>query len=231
VAGGNLSSRWYRPALLDPPLQIRARRARLEVASGKLRGQGLLDLLRAIPERDRDDFVDVLLGIDGPIPHDMPYLPRGAVPYLPCAIDDVIAMVTEVPLREDDELVDLGSGLGRVAIVAHLLSGARARGVEIQGHLYRGAQAVARDLRLPGVSFVRANAAEVALDGSVFFLYAPFNGELMTRVLESIHEVAERRRVVVCSVGVEFPEEGWLVRRDLASATLNVYDARGFKEN
>jgi hypothetical protein len=211
---------------MDVPLQIRARRARVEVATGKLRGQALLDLLRSVPELHRDDFVDVMLGIDGPVPPDTPYLPRGAVPYLPCAIDDVIAMVAEVPVGDDDELVDLGSGLGRVAIVGHLLSGARARGIDIQGHLVRGAQAIARDLRLPAVTFVRANAAEVALDGSVFFLYAPFNGELMVRVLESLREVAERRPVVVCTVGVEFPGEAWLVRRETANVTLNVYDAR-----
>src|SRR5262245_24997115 len=139
-----------------------------------LRGPALLDAIAAVPADGRETWIDALLGIDE-LPADAA-LPRGAVPYLPCGVDDIVAFVRELPLREEDVLVDLGSGLGRVAILAHLLTGARAHGIEIQDHLVASARRRARALGLDRVSFDRADVREAALDGSVFFLYAPFNG-------------------------------------------------------
>src|SRR4051794_1105118 len=103
--------------------------ARAAIASGALRRAALLELLPAVPFCDRDDFSGEVLGFEGP-PPEIPALPRGSVPSLPCGVDDILAMVRAVPLEPGDELVDLGSGLGRVVILAHLISGARARGVE-----------------------------------------------------------------------------------------------------
>jgi len=199
--------------------------ARAEIASGVLRGAALLELLRSIPIVDRDVWVDELLGIEEP-PPDIPDLPRGAVPYLPSGVEEILAMVLEAPVRPADELVDLGSGLGRVAILAHLLSGARASGVEIQEPLVRSARARCAELALTAVSFVHGNAAEVPLDGSIFFLYAPFNGELLARVLRRLEEIARRRPIVLCAVGLEFPDVPWLLPRKTSSVLLTLYDSR-----
>ncbi len=205
---------------MNPSHRQRARTARDELASGALRGSALIELIRAIPFYDRDVWVDALLGFEEP-PPDIADLPRGAVPYLPCGVDEILAL----PLRPDDELVDLGSGVGRVVILAHLISGARASGIEIQGPLVQIARERGRALGLPGVSFVHADAAETALEGSVFFLYAPFNGELLTRVLLRVEEVARRRPIVVCTVGLELPDVPWLQRRAASTDVVNVYDA------
>ena len=158
------------------------------------------DAILEIPFLERDTWIDEVLDIE-PSPPDMPDLPRGSVPYLPCGIDEILATVRDVPVGAGDILVDIGSGLGRVAILVHLLSGARARGIEIQLHLVERAIARCRELSLPAVSFAHGNAADVELDGSVFFLYAPCNGEMLVRVLERIERVARRRRIVVCAVG------------------------------
>jgi SAM-dependent methyltransferase len=193
------------------------------------RGAQLLERILAVPPRDRDAWVDAQLGFPPP-PPDVPGLPRGAVPYLPCGVAEIVALVREVPLREDDHLVDLGSGLGRAAIVAHLLSGATASGVEIQEPLVDSARRRSVELGLTRVSFVCANAADVAeaaLDGSVFFLYAPFNGALLAAVLARLEAIARRRRIVVGTVDLELPDVSWLVRRPRgASLALAVYDAR-----
>ncbi len=135
-------------------------------------------------------------------------------------------MVRDVPLKEEDELVDLGCGLGRVVILAHLLSGARARGIEIQGHLVRAGRALTSELALPAVSFVHANVADVEIDGSVFFLYAPFNGETLRRSLQRLRSLAERKPIVVCAVGIEFRDEGWLLPRSTSSVALTIYGSR-----
>lgn len=187
-----------------------------------LRGAALALELERTPPRERDAFVDDLLGIEPP-PADAP-LPRGAVPYLPCSADAVLAMVRLAPLAADHAFVDLGSGLGRVVMLAHLLTGARAVGVEIQEHLVHASRERAAALGLADVSFVHANAADVELDGSVFFLYAPFNGELLQRVLARVERAAHRRAIVVCAVDVEL-EVPWLVRRASSTLALAMYDS------
>jgi len=209
---------------VDDSLRLRARTARADIQCGALRGAPLLELLLSIPFLDRDAWTDELLGIEHP-PPDIPDLPRGSVPYLPSGVEEILAMVLEVPLRPDDDLVDLGSGLGRALILAHLLSGARAHGVEIQEHLVRSSRARCAELALGGVSFVHANAADSELDGSVFFLYAPCNGSMLACVLRRLEDVARRRPIVVCAVGLEFRGTSWLVARKTSSVSLTLYES------
>jgi hypothetical protein len=206
-------------------LRLRAQRARAAIESGGLRGVALVDVLRAIPFLDRDSWVDEMLGFDE-IPPDMPDLPRGSVPYLPSGVEEILEMVQDVPVRPDDELVDLGSGQGRAVILAHLLSGARARGIEIQEHLVHGARARCAALALSGVTFVHANAAEHELDGSIFYLYAPCNGDMLARVVRRLEDVARKRPIVVCTVGLEFQNVPWLVPRKTSNVSLSIYDSR-----
>jgi hypothetical protein len=97
--------------------------------------------------------------------------------------------------------------------------------VEIQEPLVQSARARCAELALLPVSFVHADAADAELDGSIFFLYAPFNGEMLTRVLRRLEDVARRRPIVVCAVGLEFREVPWLVPRKTSSVSLILYDA------
>jgi SAM-dependent methyltransferase len=195
---------------------------RAEIRSGALHGAALRALIEAVPYRDRDAFTDELLGM-APPPPDVA-LPPGGVPYLPCGVAEILALTREAPLGPGDQLVDLGAGLGRVVLLAHLLSGARARGVEIQAPLVRAARARAADLALD-VEFAHGDAAEAALDGSVFFLYAPFNGATLARVLSRLEEVARRRRIVVAAVDLALPGQPWLLPRATSSLALTLYDS------
>jgi len=203
--------------------------AREAIARGSLRGATLAALLQAVPTRDRDAWVDAVLGI-AEMPDDDPSLPRGAVPYLPCGVAEILAVVELVPLGPSSVLVDVGSGLGRVVVLAHLLSGACARGIEIQEHLASAARASAARLALhpPVVTFVHGDATseDVSLEGDVFFLYAPFNGEMLRRALERLRAVARSHPIVVCTVGVELASEDWLTSRPPSSGALTIYDSR-----
>ncbi len=218
-----------RSAAVDDSLRIRARAARAEIASGALRGAALLELLCAVPFCDRDAWVDELLGIEPP-PPDAPDLPRGAVPYLPCGVDEIIATVQDAPVGPDDELVDLGSGLGRVVVLAHLLSGARTRGIEIQAPLVDRARARCAALGLTAVSFVHGDAAGAELDGSIFFLYAPCNGDLLARVVRRLEDVARRRPIVVAAVALELPDVPWLAARSTSRVALTLYESRATRQ-
>jgi hypothetical protein len=210
---------------LDDVLKQRALAARAEIEAGSLRGAALMERLLAVPPRDRDAWVDELLDIPA-LPFDEAELPRGAVPYLPSGVEEILTLMRDAPIGPADELVDLGSGLGRVVLLAHLLSGARASGVEIQAPLVHAARSRAAALGLPEVSFVHANAAEIELEGSVFFLYSPFNGEMLERVLARLESVARRRSIVVCAVQLELVHVAWLAPREASSASVTLYDSR-----
>src|SRR5687767_10872715 len=125
-----------------------AHAARTAIRAGSLRGAALLEVIASLPASERDGWVDEVLEIESVVA-DAPNLPRGSVPYLPCGVDEILAMVRELPLRANDHLVDLGSGLGRVLILAHLASGARVSGVEIQEHLVHASRAKAAALHVP----------------------------------------------------------------------------------
>ena len=209
---------------MDDALQNQALTSRAALTSGALRGAALLALLRSVPFCDRDIFVDTLLGLQEP-PPDSPELPRGAVPYLPCGVEEILELVLKVPLQPDDLLVDLGSGLGRVVMLAHLLSGARACGIEIQEPLVRAARTRCRELALDAVTFMHQDAAAAALSGSVFFLYSPFGGATLERVLAHLWEVSRKRAIVVCAAGLELRGVPWLIPRQTASALLTLYDS------
>lgn len=217
-----------RATSLDPRTRGEARRH--EIRTGSLRGAALVAAIESVPFVDRDAWTDGLLGIDGTPPDDVPELPRGSVFYLPCGVDEILTMVRDVPVTANDELVDLGAGLGRVAIVAHLASGARAVGIEIQEPLVRIARERVADLAIARVAFVHADASETSgaetLDGSVFFLYAPFNGDMLTRVLRRLEAVANRHPIVVCTVALELREIPWLVERERSNVTVAIYDSR-----
>jgi hypothetical protein len=97
--------------------------------------------------------------------------------------------------------------------------------VEIQEHLVRSARARCAELGIAAVSFVHANAVDTVLDGSIFYLYAPFNGEMLARAVGRLEEVARRRPIVVCAVGVEFHGVPWLRPRKTSIRSLTLYDS------
>ncbi|MDP1824875.1 MAG: methyltransferase domain-containing protein [Archangium sp.] len=208
---------------MDDSLRLRARTARVGIKSGALRGDALKELLLSVPFIDRDVWVDELLGIDE-IPSDMPGLPPESVPYLPCGVEEVLA-VLHGTIRPDDVLVDLGSGLGRVVILAHLLAGIRTHGIELQEHLVQGARARCTELGLDGVTFAHADASTCELEGSIFFLYAPFTGAMLARAIHRLEEIARRRSIVVCAVGLEFHHVPWLRARESPSVSMAIYDS------
>lgn len=189
-----------------------------------LRGDALRDALLAVSPEDRDAWVDRLLGLGEP-PEDS-RLPDGGVPYLPAGVDEILSAIREVPITRQDTLVDLGSGLGRVVMLTHLLTGCRAHGIEVQPALVEQANACARRLQLREVTFEQADASTAELDGSVFFLYAPFNGALLKQVLARLEQLARRRSFRVCTVDLSLDQVRWLRGLPADNLALGVYVSR-----
>lgn len=209
---------------MDERLRSSARRARAAVAVGQLRGDAFLAALLAVRADERDLWLDELLGLPE-LPADLPGLPAGTVPYVPCELATILRSVREAPVTRADRFVDLGAGLGRPTLLAHLVSGAPAVGVELQPHLVEHARAAAARLGLDDVRFTVADAAAGEIpEGSVYFVYASFNGAALARVLAAIERIAARRPIVLCAVGFEV-RQAWLRARRSASPELVLYDS------
>jgi SAM-dependent methyltransferase len=160
------------------------------------------------------------------LPADGPALPSGCVPYLPCPVDALLRLVEHAPVRAADVFVDVGSGLGRAAALVHLLTGARAVGLEVQPTLVAAARALARRLRLPDLSFVEGDAPELApalAGGSVFFLYCPFSGDRLEKFLARLEPIARTRTIHVCCVDLPLPPRDWLTLASAPSPELAIY--------
>jgi SAM-dependent methyltransferase len=126
----------------------------------------------------------------------------------------VLELVDRVPWQPEDVFYDIGSGLGQVPILVHLLTGVRAVGVEIEPAYCRVARACAAGLGLPGVFFVQADArAADYWPGTVFYLFTPFVGGMLRAALDRLYEQTRGRQVLVCSYGPCSPHltrQAWL---------------------
>lgn len=179
-----------------------------------------------VPPNARDAWLDRLLGL-GELPDDDPrLLPPGCVPYLPCAVDVLLRVVEEAPVRASDVVVDVGAGAGRAGALIHLLTGASVIGLEIQPSLVARARALAERLHLSRVSFVEGDAATLASDvaaGTVFFLYCPFGGERLARLVDGLEPIARTRPICLCCVDAPLPLRPWLVADPPRSGDLTVH--------
>ncbi len=180
--------------------------------------------LTDVAPRDRDVWVDRELALDD-LPADGPDLPRGCVPYLPCPVDALLAIVDEAAIGVDDVVVDLGSGLGRALAVLHLLTGADTIGIEIQPALDRAARELAARVS-PRITSIRGDAVteiRALAAASVFFLYCPFSGERLRRVLDELEVIARVHPIRVCCVDLPLPSVPWLVQAPAGHRGVGIY--------
>jgi hypothetical protein len=64
-------------------------------------------------------------------------------------------------------------------------------------------------------------------DGTVFYLYLPFTGPVLVDVMARLREVASKRTIVVCTLGMDVDQVApWLIRRTIDSFWLAIYDSR-----
>lgn len=134
--------------------------------------------------------------------------------YQPTPARIVLEMVERVDFGQHDVFCDIGSGLGQVSILVHLLSGIRAKGVEVEPGYCDYARRCARGLNLSQVQFINVDAREADYsDGTIFFLYTPFEGRMLECVLERLRHESETRRIRLCTYGpctLQVTRQKWL---------------------
>lgn len=182
----------------------------------------MIDELLELPPSERDSTLEKRLGIFGP----RSSLPPGPdlIGYHASALAPVVAALLETRADEEDVFVDLGCGLGKVTALARLISGARVRGIELQGEL------ISRAPKLEGVEYFHGDVRDAPLDdGTIFYLYNPFGGAVLEQVISRLRAIAEQRAIVVCTLGLALEEE-WLQERSFEHFWLQIFDSRGFPQ-
>lgn len=208
---------------MDAAHEASAAQVRARILEGVRDPTWFRDRVRAIPYTERDAWVDRVLGT-GAIPDDDPALPRGCVPYLPCAVEDLVAVAEHV--RASDVFVDVGAGIGRAAAFVHLYSGATVIGVEIQPQLARAAT----NMHPACITMLEGDACELVArltQATVFFLYCPFSGARLARLLDAIEPIARAKPLRIACVDLPLPPRDWLALESSPRVGVDLHRTRG----
>ncbi len=127
----------------------------------------------------------------------------GMIPYAPTPANIVVDQIANPELINQRMTVDdLGSGMGRTALLIRLLTGAHVRAIEYDPALSRFAEEQAQGLNLDGIEFITGDAREQDYRGTdAVYMFNPFGGPVMDTVLERLREAAKQRPLTVISLG------------------------------
>jgi tRNA G46 methylase TrmB len=151
--------------------------------------------------------------------------------YQPTPARHIVHLIGLAALSASDVLVDLGSGLGHVPLLASACTGARSIGIELEPAYVARARLCAKRLNLDNVRFLQQDAREADLSlGTVFYLYTPFTGSILSRVLDRLRREAAARPIRVCTYGPCMPvvaAEPWLeAASEPASDRITLFRSR-----
>ncbi|HXS74810.1 MAG TPA: hypothetical protein VN753_01450 [Terracidiphilus sp.] len=163
-----------------------------------------------------DDLDDIIAGVLQFEPPSEEPRPLGAesVFYQPTPARHIFHLFTAAAVTQADTLIDLGSGLGHLPLLASICTGASAIGIELDPAWVVSATKCATALNLSSVSFLAQNALNADLSsGTVFYLYTPFTGTTLASVLESLREQSTLRPIRICTFGpcaISVTHQSWL---------------------
>jgi SAM-dependent methyltransferase len=126
----------------------------------------------------------------------------------------ILDMIDHVPFRPDDVFYDIGSGLGHVALLVAWLTGITVKGIEIDPGYCQKARQLAVEFGVRNVDFVTADARTAVYDdGTIFFMFTPFTGQMLQTVLARLAVEARERPITLCTYGTvthEVAQQPWL---------------------
>ena len=151
--------------------------------------------------------------------------------YQPTPARHIFDLIGRTALTERDVLVDLGSGLGHVPLLASICTSARSIGIELESAHIDCARQSAQGLNLNNVTFIQQDARTADLSvGTVFYLYTPFIGTILRAVLDSLRREYASRQIRICTFGpctATIAEERWLEAiGTLAADRIAVFSSR-----
>ena len=206
-------------------------RLRVDIRMGSWRGKALKRMINEYVGRNSngkqqkdeigydslDAFINGLLLVQ-PVPIETKTREPEMVCYQPTPARIIYELAEIAHLGQEDLFYDLGSGLGQVPILVNLISGATARGIEFEPVYCNYASLCAADLNLSFVEFINLDARQADYsEGTVFFMYTPFEGRVLQEVLEKLGRESSRRRIRLFTYGPCTPQvsqQSWLKRAD-----------------
>jgi hypothetical protein len=122
--------------------------------------------------------------------------------YQPTPARIILKLIERLDMSADDVFYDLGSGLGHVPIAVNLLTGITTRGIEIEESYFRYSTECLKKLCLTDVDFMNVDAREASYDdGTIFYMYTPFQGEILRQILSKLESQSQRRQIKLCTYG------------------------------
>jgi hypothetical protein len=162
---------------------------------------------------NQDAFINGLL-TNQPLPEATIEQQPEMVFYQQTAARVIFEMADRARLTPNDVFFDLGSGLGQVAILINLLTGAKARGVEYEPAYCDYATSCASNLNLADVKFINTTAQNGNYaEGTVFFMYTPFEGVMLQEMLDILKKEAQQKTIRIFTYGPCSPNvarQSWL---------------------
>ncbi|MGO4292116.1 hypothetical protein [Chitinophaga sp. RAB17] len=114
----------------------------------------------------------------------------------------IFELVEKSDFRKDDVFFDIGAGLGQVAILVNLLAGITAKGLEFEPAFCDYARDCAAALDLSDVTFINVDARQADYsEGTVFFMFTPFKGEILDTVLDMLRRESLQRKIKIITYG------------------------------
>lgn len=160
-----------------------------------------------------DELISGVLQLDEPEPP-LAALSAEMVFYQPTPARHIFDMIARTALDERDVLIDFGSGLGHVPLLAAICTGARCIGIEWESVHVECARRAANALKLDRVTFVQGDVRKADFSaGTVFYLYTPFKGAMLREVLDRLRLEAAGREIRICTLGpctLTVAQESWL---------------------
>jgi hypothetical protein len=204
-------------------------RLRSKISQENYRGKILIDLMDkhfdnnihafflqdTIGYDNLDIFLNGLLDI-----HDLPGETKNREPemvyYQKTPARIILELIKRAEFKPQDVFFDLGSGMGQVTILVNILSSVISKGVEFEPAFCSHATACAANLQLNDVEFINTDARYADYSsGTVFFMYTPIKGKMLTDVLQNLNGEAKRRKIRIFTYGPCTPEvakQNWLIK-------------------
>jgi len=159
-----------------------------------------------------DELIIGILELEEPSPDVL--LNSEMEPYQPTPARHIFELIERTALTERDSLIDLGSGLGHVTLMTSICTDANCTGIELEPSYVDCARKSAQSLNLNNARFIQSDARDTDLsEGTIFYLYTPFAGTILRRVLNSLRHEAAKREIRICTFGPctqIVAEEQWL---------------------
>jgi hypothetical protein len=196
--------------------------------------QFLADTEHLSPEK-RNLYAEKLLGVDCP-----PAIDRNPdqrfLNYEATKLESIIDVLENGDIHANDVFFDIGGGMGKVPMLVHWATGARAVSVEYQQPLCIASAELGRRLGFSGFEVMHADARAVDYSGGTkFFLFNPFLGEILRETMAKIEVVARSATVpiTVFCVTLQTAEElkrlDWLEPIDLGGAEKGFWEVFAFR--